>query len=215
MKTARRRDTTDGLGELRQEAAICTACDLYRRATQTVFGEGNPSARIVLVGEQPGNEEDLAGHPFVGPAGRLLDEALTQAGLDRGSLYVTNAVKHFKWKSQGEGKRRIHDKPRQSEIDACKPWFQQEIELHPAVVGGLSRRHGRGVIAGPRRHDQGVAGPGADHAGRGPCTGHGPSVGHPAHARPDRADGGDGAVRRRSQGGGAPGPRLTSNRENT
>jgi DNA polymerase len=135
MKTARRRDTTDGLGELRQEAAICTACDLYRRATQTVFGEGNPSARIVLVGEQPGNEEDLAGHPFVGPAGRLLDEALTQAGLDRGSLYVTNAVKHFKWKSQGEGKRRIHDKPRQSEIDACKPWFQQEIELiRPSLV---------------------------------------------------------------------------------
>src|SRR5262245_57583981 len=129
MSVTKRGTRTAALEELQHEAATCTACDLYKRATQTVFGEGNPSARIILVGEQPGHEEDLAGHPFVGPAGRLLDEALDQAGLDRTSLYVTNAVKHFKWKSQGEGKRRIHDKPNQTEIGACKPWFQQEIEL--------------------------------------------------------------------------------------
>ena len=135
MRATRRSGRTDSLEELQQEAATCTACGLYKRATQTVFGEGAPTARIMLVGEQPGHEEDLAGHPFVGPAGRLLDEALAQAGLDRRSLYVTNAVKHFNWKSQGEGKRRIHDKPRQSEIDACKPWFQQEIELiRPSLV---------------------------------------------------------------------------------
>jgi len=123
------------LHALQRSAASCTNCDLYKHATQTVFGEGNPRARLVLVGEQPGNEEDLAGHPFVGPAGRLLDEALARAGLDRKSLYVTNAVKHFKWKSQEPGKRRIHDKPRQSEIDACKPWFAQELTLiQPALV---------------------------------------------------------------------------------
>jgi DNA polymerase len=124
------------LDDLRRAAASCTACDLYKRATQTVFGEGAARAEIVLVGEQPGHEEDLAGRPFVGPAGRLLDEALSEAGLDRRRLYVTNAVKHFKWtKDKSGGKRRIHDKPNQSEIEACRPWLQQELWLlRPAVV---------------------------------------------------------------------------------
>lgn len=124
------------LDDLRRAAASCTACDLYKRATQTVFGEGAARAEIVLVGEQPGHEEDLAGRPFVGPAGRLLDEALSEAGLDRRRIYVTNAVKHFKWtKDKSGGKRRIHDKPNQSEIEACRPWLQQELWLlRPAVV---------------------------------------------------------------------------------
>jgi len=132
--TDMRRSTT--LDDLRRTAAACTACDLYKHATQTVFGEGSPRAEIVLVGEQPGHEEDLAGHPFVGPAGRLLDEALSEAGLDRRRLYVTNAVKHFKWtKDKSGGKRRIHDKPNQSEIEACRPWLQEELWLiHPEVV---------------------------------------------------------------------------------
>jgi len=112
----------------RRAAAKCTQCDLYKRATQTVFGEGDPDARIVLIGEQPGDEEDVAGRPFVGPAGRLLDKALAQAGLDRRDLYVTNAVKHFKWKGE-EGRRRIHDRPRQTEIDACRPWFKEELDI--------------------------------------------------------------------------------------
>ena len=124
------------LDELKRAAASCTNCDLYRNATQTVFGEGAPHAGIVLVGEQPGHEEDLAGRPFVGPAGRLLDAALSEAGLDRARLYVTNAVKHFKWtKDKGGGKRRIHDKPNQSEVEACRPWLQQELWLiRPEVV---------------------------------------------------------------------------------
>ena len=112
---------------LRREAASCTACDLYKRATQTVFGEGSATARMVLVGEQPGHEEDLAGRPFVGPAGRLLDEALEQAGVERRSVYITNAVKHFKWKGEEGGKRRIHDKPRQDEVEACRPWFDKGL----------------------------------------------------------------------------------------
>lgn len=124
------------LDDLRRAAASCTACDLYKHARQTVFGEGAARAEIVLVGEQPGHEEDLAGRPFVGPAGRLLDEALSEAGLDRRRIYVTNAVKHFKWtKDKSGGKRRIHDKPNQSEIEACRPWLQQELWLlRPAVV---------------------------------------------------------------------------------
>jgi uracil-DNA glycosylase len=124
------------LEELKRAAASCTNCDLYKNATQTVFGEGAQRAGIVLVGEQPGHEEDLAGQPFVGPAGRLLDEALSEAGLDRRRLYVTNAVKHFKWtKDKSGGKRRIHDKPNQSEVEACRPWLQQELWLiRPEVV---------------------------------------------------------------------------------
>lgn len=122
--------TTTTLEALRRQAATCTACDLYKHATQTVFGEGPVRAGIVLIGEQPGHEEDLAGHPFVGPAGRLLDQALERADLDRHDVYITNAVKHFKWtKDKAGGKRRIHDKPNQSEVEACHPWLDQELWL--------------------------------------------------------------------------------------
>jgi DNA polymerase len=100
---------------------------LYRRGTQTVFGEGPRKAAVMLVGEQPGDAEDLAGHPFVGPAGKLLDEALEQAGIDRSTIYVTNVVKHFKWEPRG--KRRIHAKPNAGEISACRPWLETEIAL--------------------------------------------------------------------------------------
>ena len=110
---------------LRRQAADCRACDLWRNATQTVFGEGRTSARVMLVGEQPGDREDLEGHPFVGPAGRVLDDALDAAGIDRDAVYVTNAVKHFKWKARG--KRRIHDKPNAAEVAACRPWLDAEL----------------------------------------------------------------------------------------
>src|SRR5215471_4913248 len=112
---------------LHDAAAGCQACDLYKNATQTVLGEGSVPAPIMLVGEQPGNEEDLAGHPFVGPAGKLLDRALEDAGIDRSKVYVTNVVKHFKWEPRG--KRRIHKKPRQSEINACRPWIDDELAI--------------------------------------------------------------------------------------
>ena len=108
-------------------AAGCKACDLYKRGTQTVFGEGPKGASLMLVGEQPGDAEDLAGHPFVGPAGKLLDRALEEAGIDRQSVYVTNVVKHFKWEARG--KRRIHAKPNAGEISACRPWLETEIAL--------------------------------------------------------------------------------------
>jgi uracil-DNA glycosylase len=105
----------------------CQACDLWKRGTQTVFGEGAPKAQLMLVGEQPGNDEDLSGHPFVGPAGKLLDRALADAGIERGTVYVTNVVKHFKWEPRG--KRRIHKKPSAGEIAACRPWLDTEIAL--------------------------------------------------------------------------------------
>jgi uracil-DNA glycosylase family protein len=121
------------LAALRKAAAGCRACPLWKRGTQTVFGEGRRDARIVLVGEQPGNDEDLAGRPFVGPAGRLLDEALAEAGIDRRLAYVTNAVKHFKWEPRG--KRRIHAKPNALEIGACRPWLEAELAvLRPRVL---------------------------------------------------------------------------------
>ena len=124
------------LAGLREAAAGCTACPLHLTGTQTVFGEGRPDAPLMLVGEQPGDKEDLAGRPFVGPAGRLLDEALEAAGIDRTSTYVTNAVKHFKW--QGRGKRRIHQKPTWSESVACRPWLDAELEaVRPRVVVAL------------------------------------------------------------------------------
>ena len=116
-----------GLSSLRTAAAGCTVCPLHLLGTQTVFGEGLKRARIVLVGEQPGDREDLEGRPFVGPAGRLLDEALSEAGIDRDAVYVTNAVKHFKW--QPRGKRRIHQKPNASEIAACRPWLDAELAV--------------------------------------------------------------------------------------
>jgi uracil-DNA glycosylase len=115
----------NSLSALREAAAGCRACDLYKTGTQTVFGEGAEHAEIMFVGEQPGDREDLEGKPFVGPAGRLLDEALREAGIDRDHVYITNAVKHFKWKPQG--KRRLHQKPNAAEINACRPWLDAEI----------------------------------------------------------------------------------------
>lgn len=112
---------------LRTAAAGCMGCDLYKNGTQTVFGEGKARSELMFVGEQPGDEEDLSGHPFVGPAGRLLDKALEESGIDRESAFVTNVVKHFKWKPRG--KRRIHEKPRTSEINACLPWLAAEIKV--------------------------------------------------------------------------------------
>src|SRR6187551_3028464 len=118
---------------LQQAASVCTGCDLYQRATQTVFGEGSTHATIMFVGEQPGDQEDRAGHPFVGPAGKILDKALAEAGIERESVYVTNAVKHFKWEPQG--KRRKHKKPSASEIAACRPWLEAEIAVvKPRVI---------------------------------------------------------------------------------
>ncbi len=127
---------------LRRQADACTACPLYRHATQTVFGEGAPRAAIVLVGEQPGDEEDRAGRPFVGPTGRLLDRALTRAGLDRSALYITNAVKHFKWtKDRAGGKRRIHERPSPDEIEACRAEAAHHHQRGPGrdahLAGGL------------------------------------------------------------------------------
>ena len=127
---ARRTITT-----LTKAAAACRGCDLWKRATQTVFGEGSSTASILLIGEQPGDKEDLAGHPFVGPAGRILDEALAAAGIPRSEIYVTNAVKHFSWSPAERGKRRIHKKPRYSEIQACRPWLDAEIAVtKPRVI---------------------------------------------------------------------------------
>jgi uracil-DNA glycosylase len=123
-----------GLGTLQRAAKECQGCDLWRNATQTVFGEGPVHPDVMFVGEQPGDKEDLAGHPFVGPAGRVLDEALAAVGIDRRRSYVTNAVKHFKWE-RGSGQRRIHAKPNQLEIQACRPWLEAELRvLRPKVL---------------------------------------------------------------------------------
>jgi uracil-DNA glycosylase family protein len=113
------------LDDLRRRARGCRACDLWRTATQTVFGEGTREAEVMMVGEQPGDREDIEGHPFVGPAGRVLDTALERAGIDRDSVYITNVVKHFKWRPRG--KRRIHQKPNLGEIAACRPWLDGEL----------------------------------------------------------------------------------------
>ena len=124
------------LDQVRSEAATCTNCELYKLGTQTVFGEGLPGAEVMLVGEQPGDKEDRAGRPFVGPAGQLLDRALAQAGIDRSRAYVTNAVKHFKWRPRG--KRRLHQTPRAGEIAACKPWLGAELEaVQPRALVAL------------------------------------------------------------------------------
>jgi len=123
-----------GLAALQRASHDCRGCDLWRNATQTVFGEGPAHPDLVLVGEQPGDKEDLAGHPFIGPAGRVLDEALEAVGIDRSRAYVTNAVKHFKWE-RGSGQRRIHAKPNQMEIQACRPWLEAELSvLRPTVL---------------------------------------------------------------------------------
>ncbi len=123
------------VGDLRRAAQDCQACELWRSATQTVFGEGASKALIMLIGEQPGDQEDRTGHPFVGPAGRILDHAMKEAGIERTDVYVTNVVKHFKWSPAERGKRRIHKKPRDSEIRACRPWLDRELQLvRPQVV---------------------------------------------------------------------------------
>jgi DNA polymerase len=124
---------TRNLTKLREAAAGCKACDLWKTGTQTVFGEGSESAQIVFVGEQPGDREDLVGKPFVGPAGRVFDEGLAAAGIDRRLTYVTNAVKHFKWEARG--KRRIHQRPNAAELAACRPWLDAELEaISPKVL---------------------------------------------------------------------------------
>jgi uracil-DNA glycosylase family protein len=128
------RDAT--LPDLAEAALSCTACPLYRNATTTVFGEGPVPSRLMLVGEQPGDREDREGRPFVGPAGRILDDALAEAGIDRGATYVTNAVKHFKWRPSG--KVRLHQKPTAGEVGACRPWLVAEIErVDPRVLVAL------------------------------------------------------------------------------
>lgn len=123
------------LSALRQAAATCKGCDLWKIGTQTVFGEGRRNSKIMFIGEQPGDREDLAGRPFVGPAGRILGQALEEAEIDREEVYVTNIVKHFKWSPDARGKRRIHKKPNSLEIRACRPWLDAEIEVvQPQIV---------------------------------------------------------------------------------
>jgi uracil-DNA glycosylase len=138
------------LPKLREAAAGCRACPLWKTGTQTVFGEGLKRARLMLVGEQPGDREDVEGHPFVGPAGRILDKALERAGIERGDAYVTNVVKHFKWTPKG--KRRIHQAPRAEEIKACAPWLEAELELvDPEVMVCLGATAVRAVIGSKAR----------------------------------------------------------------
>jgi DNA polymerase len=133
------------LASLAEAASTCTACHLYERATQTVFGEGPSRAEVMLVGEQPGDREDIEGHPFVGPAGRLLDAALDEAGIDRRKVYVTNVVKHFKW--EPKGKRRIHKKPNAEEIGACRPWLDAELAtVRPRVLVCLGATAAQAII---------------------------------------------------------------------
>jgi DNA polymerase len=139
---------TRALERLRRRAARCQNCDLYKRATQTVFGAGPASAELMLVGEQPGDQEDLAGQPFVGAAGRVLNQALERAGIDIRRVYITNAVKHFKWTPRG--KRRIHEKPNREEILACRMWLDGEIaNVRPRAIVALGAT-AAGVLAGPK-----------------------------------------------------------------
>jgi len=136
------------LPNLREAAENCRGCDLFEKATQTVFGEGPESAVMVLIGEQPGDQEDQTGRPFVGPAGKLLDRALAEAGIAREQVYVTNAVKHFKWVARG--KRRLHDKPRRSEIMACRPWLEAELAtLMPQIVVCLGATAAQSLMGTP------------------------------------------------------------------
>ena len=136
------------LKSLREAAAGCRACPLWKTGTQTVFGQGPSRARVLMVGEQPGDREDLEGKPFVGPAGRLLDQALVTAGIDRSTVYVTNAVKHFKWTPVG--KRRLHQKPNAREIAACRPWLEAEIDvLHPDILVALGATAAQ-TLMGPK-----------------------------------------------------------------
>jgi uracil-DNA glycosylase len=137
------------LAEAAAAAAQCERCDLYRRATQTVFGEGPVPAPMMLVGEQPGDEEDKRGAPFVGPAGRVLDDALEAAGIERGAVYITNAVKHFKWEARG--KRRIHKRPNATEIEACSLWLREEVaRVRPGVIVAMGATAVRAVLGKAR-----------------------------------------------------------------
>jgi len=141
------------LDALREASKCCEGCELHERATQTVFGEGTRQAEVVFVGEQPGDYEDQQGRPFVGPAGRLLDQALQAAGIDRNQVYVTNAVKHFKWIPRG--KRRIHQKPNQREVSACKPWLEAEISaVKPKVVVALGATAAQSLLGSAFRVSQ-------------------------------------------------------------
>jgi uracil-DNA glycosylase len=145
MRATRTKKVESSLAETREQAAHCRACPLWKNATQTVFGAGSQRARVVLVGEQPGDQEDRSGEPFVGPAGKLLDRALTDAAIDRKTTYVTNAVKHFKFELRG--KRRIHKKPNELEISACHQWLERELELlRPALVVCLGATAARAVF---------------------------------------------------------------------
>ncbi len=145
MRVASKPRLYRSLADVREVAANCRDCPLWKNATQTVFGAGRESASIMFVGEQPGDQEDLAGKPFVGPAGRLLDRALVDAAIDRKATYVTNAVKHFKWEPRG--KRRIHKKPSELEINACHQWLERELALvRPALVVALGATAARAVF---------------------------------------------------------------------
>ena len=136
---------TSSLTILRNAAKTCTACPLYKHATQTVFGEGPKGAKLMLLGEQPGDQEDLAGKPFVGPAGKILDRALEEAGINRAEVYVTNTVKHFKWEPRG--KRRIHKKPNSREIAACRPWLEAELRVvNPSLLVCLGATAAQAIL---------------------------------------------------------------------
>jgi uracil-DNA glycosylase len=155
--------TTQGtadLTEVRKAAEGCRACDLWARATQTVFGRGPVPARLMLVGEQPGDQEDVRGEPFVGPAGRILDRALEEAGIDRETVFVTNVVKHFKWRPASSGKRRLHERPNRAEIGACLPWVESELALvHPEALVLLGATAAKALV-GPKvsvTRDHGVS----------------------------------------------------------
>ena len=178
--------------KLQAVAAGCTACHLWKNATQTVFGEGKQTSTVMFVGEQPGDKEDLSGHPFVGPAGALLDKALAEAGIDRRTVYVTNVVKHFKWEPRG--KRRIHKKPNAAEITACRPWLEAEVAVDQAArdhLPRIDRRAGSDRTEVPRvdsaRAVRRVGSRAVRHRDR-------PSVVDPARADGRRAARGDAAV---------------------
>ncbi|MGZ8210910.1 MAG: UdgX family uracil-DNA binding protein [Burkholderiales bacterium] len=142
--------STRSLSQLRGAAASCRACPLWRTGTQTVFGEGGEGASLLVVGEQPGDREDIEGHPFVGPAGKLLDRALEANGVPRTEVYITNAVKHFKWEPRG--KRRLHKTPAQREIEACLPWLEAELQaIDPRVILCLGATAARAVMGGKVR----------------------------------------------------------------
>jgi DNA polymerase len=136
-----------GIDQVREAAGGCRACDLWKRATQTVFGRGPVPARLMLVGEQPGDQEDLAGEPFVGPAGQVLDRALAEAGIDREQVFVTNVVKHFKWRPSPGSKRRLHERPTRVEMGACVPWVEAELRLvKPDALVALGATAAQGLI---------------------------------------------------------------------